>query len=299
MRTISYEFYEPNATTFTSASAFHINDSSSELSLLFRLISGTCLISNRNLELAVELNKNYFYSDFRNNDDNDLSFLDNFDESLKLDDYEQFINKNRHKNRKFYKPLLNEIAGCIYYEELERHTSAFVHLYRAYEHMSYAFPMIYASKTDDYIGTFENLRKWLTNSESDGNVGELRFHKSFITTLFKGSPELSSTIDIHITAKDEFKENIFNGLTQKVLCWNNSTQFTTSTVSPDKISVSFVEFHSFIVNLRNRYFHYSNARRDNIGLDDIIESDLLFSMVNKASINFIATIFHGVIRQHM
>jgi hypothetical protein len=112
-------------------------------------------------------------------------------------------------------------------------------------------------------------------------------------------PELSSTIDIHISAKDEFKESIFNSLTRKVLCWSDPAKFTTSTTAPDKISINFIDFHSFIVNLRNRYFHYSNARRDNIGLDEIIESDLLFSMVNKASINYIATIFHGIIKHHM
>jgi len=159
--------------------------------------------------------------------------------------------------------------------------------------------MIYAAKTDNYIGTFENLRKWISSSANDGNVGELRFHKAFVSTLFHDLPELSSTIDIHIQSRDEYKEAIFEGLASKVLGWKRPEQYTGATSRPDKLSISFSDFHSFIVNLRNRYFHYSNSRSDNIVLEEIVESDLLFSFVNKAGMNYITTIFNGVVGHQM
>lgn len=296
MQTLSYSFSEGAESFFSSPSSFFICESSSAVAVLFRVLSGCCLVENKNSESSVLLKINYFFSDFRENISSDLIFLDSFEEGLSLSDYEGFVRDSSYKNRNFYHCFLNEIVGAIYNEELEKHTAAYVHLYRAYEYLSYAFPMIYAAKSENFIGTFENLRKWMTNSSSDGNIGELRFHKSFVASLFSGAPEISSTVDININVKEEFKDVLFNSLTTKVLNWSTATSYTASTNRPDKIAVDFLEFHSFFVNLRNRFFHYSNARNDNIALDDIIDADLLFSLVNKPAINYIATIFHAIIR---
>lgn len=299
MKTISYEFSEKANSSFSAESVFFIKPESSELSIIFRILSGSCLITNLHTDESADLTTNYFYSDFQSNEESDLSFLDNFDEGLTLQQYELRVNASGFNHRKFYKCFLTELASCIYHESFNRHTAAFVHLYRAYEHLSYAFPMIYAAKTKDYIGTFENLRKWMSNSSSDSNVGELKFHKNFIATLFSGLPELQTTIDINITTKQEYKDNIFKALAEKVAGWKTVDQYTASTVKPDKLAIPFLEFHSFLVTLRNRFFHYSNARSDNIGLDDIIEADLLFSFINKSALNYIATIFHGIMKHQM
>lgn len=298
MITESYQFSEKSTSILTNASNFYIDNKSREIAILYRVLSGTCLITNLNHEIPVDLSSNYFFENFTPNDKGDLSFLDTFEESINLDDYDRFIEKSGYKNHKFYRAFLNEIASSVYYEETERHTAAFVHIYRAYEHMSYAFPMIYASKTDDYIATFQNLRTWLTRTD-DGNTGELKFHKSFIATLFKGLPELSNTVDIHILARNEFRDKIFSVLANKVVGWKSPDKYTPTTVRPDKLAIQFLEFHSFIVTLRNRYFHYSNTRSDNIGLDEIVESDMLFSFVNKPALNYIATIFNAIIRHQM
>lgn len=299
METASYIFIENVNSSFSDESPFFISDRNSELAMIFRVFSGSCIIKNKNSDESVELSQNYFFEDVRDNEDGDLNFLNNFEEDLKLEDYENYITENKFKNRKFYKPFLNEISGCIYNEKIERYTVAFVHLYRAYEHLSYAFPMIYAAKTDNYIGTFESLRKWMTNASSDGNVGELKFHKNFIEALYKDAIEINTTIDVHITAKDEFREIIFDGIAKKVVGWESPKKYTPGTIRPDKLSIKFVEFHSFLVNLRNKFFHYSNARNDNISLDDIIEAELLFSFVNKPALNYVANIFHSITKHQM
>lgn len=298
MKTISYEFSELNGSPLTAQSPFFIDDRVAEFSLIFRVLSGSCQITNLNTDESAVLSKNYFYSDIRGNENRDLSFFDDFDEDLKLLDYERLVERTAWNNRKFYKPFLGELASCIYHEEGSRHTAAFVHLYRAYEHLSYAFPMIYASRTQDYVGTFENLRKWMSH-DSDGNVGELKFHKTFVLSLFNGLPELQRTIDVEINTKQEYREPIFKALAEKVAGWKNAERYTSATVRPDRLAIPFAEYHSFFVTLHNRFFHYSNARNDNIGLDDIIEADLLFSFINKITLNYIATIFHGVVKHQI
>ncbi|MGZ0898893.1 hypothetical protein [Pseudomonas putida] len=298
MRTISYEFSERVGSPLTAESPFFIRPGAAEFALIFRVLSGSCQLTNLNTDESKVISRNYFYSDARENGTCDLSFLNEFDEDLDLGDYERLVTKTGFNNRKFYKPFLNELASCIYHEQSERHTAAFVHMYRSYEHLSYAFPMIYASRTQDYVGTFENLRKWMSH-DSDGNVGELKFHKNFLSSLFKDLPELSRTIDVEITTKQEYREAIFKALAVKVAGWNAPEKYTATTVRPDRLAVPFLDYHSFFVTLRNRFFHYSNSRSDNIGLDDIVDSDLLFSFVNKVTLNYIATIFHGVMKHQI
>lgn len=298
MKTISYEFSECNGSPLTAESAFYIHDQVTEFALIFRVLSGSCQMTSLNTDESAVLTKNYFYSDIRNNESSSLSFFDEFDEGLALSDYERAVKKTGWNNRKFYGPFLSELASCVYHEEGGRHTSAFVHLYRSYEHLSYAFPMIYASRTNDYVGTFDNLRKWM-NNDSDGNVGELKFHKTFVVSLFKDMPELARTIDVEINTKQEFREPIFKALAEKIAGWKSPDSYTSATVRPDRLAIPFSEYHSFFVTLRHRFFHYSNARRDNIGLDDIVEADLLFSFINKITLNYIATIFHGVVKHQL
>ena len=153
--------------------------------------------------------------------------------------------------------------------------------------------MIYAAKTDTYYGTFDNLKKWLCNS---GDTGELKFHRNFIDTLFRGTPELSSTIDVNIIAKDEYKASLFLNIEKKVLGWKKPADRTRETVYPDKLCIPFASYHDFIVTLRNRYFHYTSSRSDNIALDDIYDPELIFSLVNKQSLFYIAILFTAIIK---
>lgn len=299
MRIASYSLSEPFSLPFSEQSAFFINANTTELVSLFRVLGGSCVLTNLSNDDSIALTKNYYFSDFRENFAQNLSFLNDFEEGLNLRDYEQHVLLKKFVNRQFYKNLLAEICAALFNEEKEKHTAAFLHLYRAYEHLSYAFPMIYAAKTDNYIATFEKLRKWMVNADKQGNVGELGFHKIFVSTLFKDRPEISTTLDIHLRCKDEYKEKLFDGLARKVLGWKSDRQHTSATVRPDKLSIGFVDFHSFIVNLRNRYFHYSSARSDNLALEEIADSDLLFSFVNKAGLYYVATIFNRVVSHQM
>ncbi|WP_298941612.1 hypothetical protein [uncultured Psychromonas sp.] len=299
MNLTSYQIIEHASSTFSEGDAFHLGENCSEQTALFRLLSGSCDIYSNLEEEQITQNTNFFFSDITDNTNTDLSFLDDFEEGITFADYQTFMLTNRFRNRGFYKNVLNEMVAAIYHYKKNNHTAAFVHLYRTYEHLSYAFPMIYSARTDDYLRTFENLRNWMTNSKSDSNVGELKFHKSFVATLFKNTPELASTIDIEITSSPENQEILFNTITKKVLGWKTVNDYTSSTIHPNKIAVSFSDFHSFIITLRNRFFHYSNARSDNIKIEEILDSNFLFSLVNGAIIYFISTIFHGVVRHNM
>jgi hypothetical protein len=295
MQTTSYLYSEHAGSVVTAASPLSINSESPALAVIIRILSGTANITNRHSDETIDADINYFLDETGVQTNRDLQFLDDYQEGLSLADYEDFLKKNMFKNRKFYQNLLNELSGAIYNSKQNSHTAAFVHIYRAYEYLAYSFPMVYAAKTGDFIGSFSKLSAWINQNAKDKELSELAFHKQFISTLFKDTSEISMSIDVHIRTKEEFKPNIFNGLATKVLGWKNSTSYTPNTVYPEKLSIPFTSFHSFIVTLRNRFFHYSNGRSDNIGHDDIIDSNSLFELVNGAALRFIAIIFHGVV----
>lgn len=273
-------------------SPFFLNEQTSAKAKIFRLMAGGCSLKSQWNDEDYELNRNYFLS----SDENlGISFLDYYENDLNLEDYSSYLNQTKFFNKKFYTRLFDELANAVYAEKKEQHSKAFIFIYRAYECLSYAFPMIYAARTEDFIGTYSDLQSWLTPEGKEKNVGELRFHRKFLEKIYKDQAEVSLFLDINITGEDYEKEKIFDVLTKKVMGWKNEDQYSQGTVKFNKVSIGFLEFHTFIVHLRNRFFHYSNGNQSNITAADILDSDYFFSLVNERCLHYISKIFHTVV----
>ena len=298
MKTLVYEYIEPRVSSISEQSLLHVSKCT-ESAMPLRILGGCCDVKNLYRDEVVELKVNYFYSDFRINEARDIEFLNSYEEDVSIEDYESLFSRIKFKNRAFYKTFLNEITSAVYNEATSNHTAAFVHLYRAYENISYAFPLIYASKTDDFYSSYKWLSNWVGRGK-DSESSERAFFKSFISSLYANTPEYESTLDIDISIGElDIKNGIFSSLTKKVLLWNNESQYSQGTIKPEKISIPFKDFHSFILTLRNRYFHLSHERNDNISHEDIIDSNLLFSLVNKSCISYLATVYHSIVSNNI
>ncbi|MBH2545088.1 hypothetical protein I5Q23_09110 [Serratia marcescens] len=295
------------------SSMFKLNEGSSELLMIFRLLSGSCKM--KAYDTIVDLEINYFFplnemeSSTTDNiegntevihQENDsitqscLGFLNGYEEGGTLQHYEIFIKVNKFKNRNFYKPFYQEICSAVYNVQLEKHTLAFVHIYRAYENISYAFPMIYSSLTDNYHNTFNNLRAWFSSGSSE-NTGELKFLSKFIKEVFKNDELLDSSFDINIVGDEGFKQRVFNTLKEKILPLKKQEAYAENHSEPDVFSIPFSMFHSFLITLRNRFFHFSHSNENNISLDDVDDAELLFRLINKHAIQYITTLFHAIV----
>lgn len=73
-------------------------------------------------------------------------------------------------NNFVYERILNELTQYFVVNELSP-CEGFVHLYRTLEFMSYSFPLIYASKSKSYRGTYDSLKKFLAGDSG----GEVKF----------------------------------------------------------------------------------------------------------------------------
>ncbi len=160
--------------------------------------------------------------------------------------------------------------------------------------MSYAFPMIYSAETNNYYNTFNELSSWFSSKHGD-NTGELKFLSNFINCLFDGDELLDSCYDIHLIGDDSVKQRIFSMFEQKILPIRDNDSYGQNHVEPDVFSVPFKKYHSFLITMRNRFFHYSHSNKNNISLDDIGNAEFLFSLINKISLQYITTLFHAIV----
>ncbi|PLK45935.1 hypothetical protein [Emticicia sp. TH156] len=205
------------------------------------------------------------------------------------------IFKNRRflkQNQQFFYKLNNEFSNFFYYENKESHTTAFAFLYRILETISYAFPLIYASKSNDFKGTYSFLKDCLSGNKDKGELG---FFKSFIKTIFSEDPLYESSITINIIADNEEIQGLLFRAFDKI-CIDKNIFSPTDTVEPRSISIKFAEYSSFIINLRNRFFHLFNSGQPNLQSDDILDADYFFKLVNKQTAYWLSIVLIEILK---
>lgn len=258
--------------------------------LIIRLLSGAIKVKHVSTSKSFSQKENYFSSDLIGYANNwDKRFPELIAENYSAVQFADYLDSTKFKNKAFYKNILSELSYFFLYQSKEIHSSSFVFLYRALEHVSYAFPLIYASKTDDFSKTFNFLRELMSG---DKNAGELGFFKSFLKTVYLDDPIYESSVDFPILLETESEQKeVFNIL--KDLC--KEGMLAASTESPRVLSIKYTEVGSFIITIRNRFFHYMNGGAKNIESSSISDVDILFSLVNKKCLYWFATVFLAVV----
>lgn len=282
----------------TDTSVFDLTATSTPKVALLRGIVGSMRL--RHTVSKVEFQQNIDYLDLEERNVSKPLFdklKDYISEDLSVEDLCRIL-RNRtfaYQNQKFYENLNQEFNNFYYYEGKGSHTTAFAFVYRILETISYAFPLIYAAKTNDFKGTYDLLKSYLTGSKDKGELG---FFKSFIKVLFGGDPVSESSITIEITGEDEdIQKAFFNSF--KKACPDDRIYDATDTEEPRKLSIKFSEYSSFIISIRNRFFHFFNSGQPNLESDDILDADAFFALINKKSIHWISFVLFEVFKYNI
>lgn len=197
------------------------------------------------------------------------------------------------RNKNFYDNLNNEFLNFHYNTYKENHTIAFLHLYRILEYTSYTFPLLYAVSTKDFSSSFESLRILFSG---DKDKGELKVYKDFINEIFgKHMYYGKINIDINITSDlPEYNERIYNTLLKicdkEIFDLGKNKEFS-------KLAIKFTEFSSFIITVRNRFFHLKNSQNNNMHSIDIVDSEHFFKLINGKCAYFISMVTLEIIRK--
>lgn len=209
---------------------------------------------------------------------------------LTIEEFCQYFSNKKFLfgNFGFFERLNNEYSNFYYHTVRNSHTTAFIYIYRILETISYSFPLIYASKAEDFKGTYSFLKDCFSSNKGDKDKGELGFFKSFVRIVFKDDPMFENSLRVDIAAETtEAQQLIFNSF--KKACPEDIFD-SNDTLEPERIAIKFSEYSSFIINLRNRFFHLFNSGQSNLESNEIYDSDHFFSLTNNQSINWLSII---------
>jgi hypothetical protein len=185
----------------------------------------------------------------------------------------------------FFDVLLNELTRALIADEKGNHLSAFVYIYRAIEHMSYALPFFHARHSRDYIKAFYDLRTLIA-----GGDGELKFCGKFIRSLFSTDPILNTHV-YNVSYPPQYLP-----LYPKYLKGNH-TKLCTATIQG--ANVKFLDSFDFLVDIRNKFFHHLSGSNQSASSREIPDADIFFRPLNKMALSVIALVLGKIIASEL
>lgn len=284
-----YEYKDPIFRENTRSQNLRIESNNSILTL-FRLISGTinCTDTFKNKEYKFRTN----YSNFpfsKNDKINKTLVLNNFPDELKIKDLDEYFKRSKF-NSIFYSSIQSELIKCLIAEKEKNYLEAFFYLYRIIEGISYSIPLIYVSKHKSYDKTYKQLQSYFGKTID----GELAFFKRFVSQTFKKEEFFKSTVDINILEIDieEIREDYYNlyigKMNEKAVKEKSENQ---------EIKISFIGFYEFMIELRNRFFHFTKGSwQENLSSTELLFPDYFFKPIVNHGINWISIILFEIIK---
>jgi hypothetical protein len=256
--------------------------------LVFRILLGGVYINTATSKKALQ-NKNFFVLDhptisgFTFNQEISKAFPGlgmqdrhgNFLSYTVIRSLDKFF-KDTGTNKGFFEVLTNEIARSFVASDSDNEIASFVYLYRAIEHVSYALPLFHARHEKNYVKAFNDLKKLISSGDA-----ELKFCEKFIIRMFGKDPVLKSY---------KFKliyPSAYHSKYEKYLKSNHSgkCKFTGT-----GIEVEFLDAFSFIVDVRNKFFHHLSGSNQSASSKEIIDAEAFFMPINVIARSLIALI---------
>ncbi len=295
-----FEYIEtiPNADFSENTASLSITNTPNSKLILLRSLIGTLEI--KHVYTDVSFNQTIDYFDLANNYVGVFA-LDRLANYISVDVTSEDVatafkeRKFLYKNNKFFDRLNSEFSNVLYYTNKQSYTTAFAYQYRILETVSYAFPLIYATKTEDFRGTYNLLKDFMSGNKDKGELG---FFKSFLKVIFASDPVKDSSINIDILAATEELQKVFYDAFMKA-CPDQKIFDPADTDEPRRLSVNFLDYSSFIINLRNRFFHLFNSGQPNLQSDDIIDADYFFELVNKQTTYWLSIVLLEILKHNI
>lgn len=176
------------------------------------------------------------------------------------------------ENFPFYKNILVEFCACLHAEKHKLGVISMLHVYRILERISYALPLIYAKKSDDYRHTYDTIKSFF--DVSDSKVGELGFFKQSLGTILD-STDKSFLFKFEL---EDIEKNAlrfcFKGFDSRIFVINGNLV---------NFELSIFDTIRLLINARNFFFHALSGKH-HISLEELIEPDKTF---HKLTPNFI------------
>lgn len=266
---------------------FDLSRNISNEAILIRLLVGTIRVTNNYSTDSFDQHYNYsILGKPLNNPISTRPITTCLSSSYPIQDICTYLDKTRYVNNDFYLHFLEELTSYFYKKTKNSHTTCFLHLYRALEYISYSFPLIYASISREYYGSFNKLKQFFT----DNSKSELLFFDEFTKKLLDvGLLQTPLTFNFN-TLSPEIDRNHFQ-IVKKIL----TTENIDAEVTNISITTTYQNLLKLSIDLRNRYFHFAVGGQRNIKSTEIIENDIFFKIINEELLNWISIIYFEIL----
>lgn len=195
---------------------------------------------------------------------------------------QRFVKVTVGDNREFFREILAEFSNYFLQTQRTNHTTAFIHIYRILERISYSVPLLYCSTQKDFFGTFNDLKSLFKDDVS----GELGLFKKFLAQgRFIDRIKLDATSSIYLTSANGHQDEFFS-LTDRLYQHFHSTD-----AAGHHIEIKFSNIPSFLMTIRNRIFHARTGDgQSNVKMQEILDTDEYFACLNPIFCNFLAIV---------
>jgi hypothetical protein len=252
-----------------------------------RLVLGTATVEKDGH--VIENRNNFCKIPFQENHRLSTKIIKDAISPLNLVDLESYLLKSNSNNRVLFNEILSEYSYHFFCIKQERYTQSFLHLYRALEFIAYSFPLVHASSSRNFKGTYSDLKNFFNK---DGN--ELSFLKSFVNNLLSGDPVLSASINIVIEHTDPTIQNKIYFAFKRICSGQTYLAFDDASF---KISYEFKSTIDFFYFIRNRYFHFAvGGHQTNFSTHSIVDPDILFKCIVDGFNNYIVYVYIEILK---
>ncbi|WP_284603307.1 hypothetical protein [Dickeya dadantii] len=190
--------------------------------------------------------------------------------------------KQQRSNSGFYMNLLLEFSNAIHSMNQNHHTKAFIHIYRAYEHLAYSFPLVFVATATSYERSYQTLKQYF----KDGGDSELKFGKQFMM-------DNVDSLMLDSIVKIDNNDGYFGKVVSK-LSSNNAFDIT-----PSYVSFPLKATWDMVIEIRNRYFHYLAGMGNSFGSEFFFDSDEFFRLINKPALNLLASMYFSILTKKL
>lgn len=204
--------------------------------------------------------------------------------SINKSDYKESVLKRCCiQNNRIYTTLLWELIHYFYYTNRESYTTAFLHLYRILEYLTFAAPIIYMKKSLSFINAYTAMENLFLDNGGK-KQGELKFFKHFLNktinfeqnvTNEKGYRINKSNLDNEVSSDIFLSDETYSKLKMGLKNLIGNTGLMEFDDNEKKLSIKCFDIIDSFVTLRNKAFHdkidYKNEVNTEILLDDIFE----------------------------
>jgi hypothetical protein len=253
---------------------------------LIRLLTGTVNIRCNLSGVLIKQRTNYSQLIYFRNGRISSNTIKKAIRPYKLKDLDKYLIKRRTSNLRFYRELFIEFSNYFLRRQENNQIAAFLHLYRILESCAFSFPLIWASRANDYEGTFKKLREYFNSPDT----GELRVFKRFIDDMVDSAILNTQAQLVIISIHPDWQRSYYDTLFRNI----DQGDIVSYTANSD-ITIKCGCLTGLLINIRNKYFHFLTGQGNNFNSDDIAEPNEFFSIVNEILANWLSIIFFEIL----